>query len=53
MPESEDERNRAIVDAMRLTLAEAVGRLAPDIEPALHYSPVAGSELAEESADDQ
>ena len=54
MHESEDERNRAIVDAMRLTLTEAVGRLAPEIEPALHYSLAASSErLAEKSEDAQ
>jgi len=38
MPESEDERNRAIVDALRSTVAAAVDRLAPEIEPALRYT---------------
>lgn len=44
MPEFEDERNRAIVDAQRSTLAEAVSRLSPEIEPALRYSLAAPSE---------
>jgi hypothetical protein len=38
MPESEDERNRKIVNALRTTLAEAAERLSPEIEPALHFS---------------
>jgi hypothetical protein len=54
MPESEDERNRAIVDAMRSTLTEAVSRLAPEIEPALHYSLATPAEaLAGKSEDAQ
>jgi hypothetical protein len=46
MPESENERNRAIVDALLSAVAEAVDRLAPEIEPALRYTLAPPSEAA-------
>lgn len=46
MPESEDERNRAIVDALRSAVAKAVDRLAPEIEPALRYTLAPPSEAS-------
>lgn len=52
MPESEDERNRSIVDALRSALAEAVVRLAPEIEPALRYTLAPPSEAAPGNAED-
>jgi hypothetical protein len=52
MAESEDERNRAIVDALRSAVAEAVDRLAPEIESALRYTLAPPSEAVPGNAED-